>query len=99
MRLLKCVVDDIVVDVAQPIRRFSYVGLSEEVNAKIGKNDLFRRSVILIKATLSIAILGARALLSVALKTLIICALRRNATDDDDDDDEQGRKKNQSRHR
>ena len=95
VRLLKCVVDGIVVDVsANQFGGLATLAFLEEVNAKIGKNDLFKRSVILIKAwaLYESRILGAPyALLSTyALKTLIICALRRNATDDDN---EQGKRK------
>ena len=98
VRLLKCVVDGIVVDVsANQFGGLATLAFLEEVNAKIGKNDLFKRSVILIKAwaLYESRILGAPyALLSTyALKTLIICALRRNATDDDDDDEQGKRKK------
>ena len=82
VRLLKCVVDGIVVDVsANQFGGLATLAFLKEVNAKIGKNDLFKRSVILVKAWAfyESRILGAPyALLSTyALKTLIICALRR----------------------
>ena len=85
VRLLKCVVDGIVVDVsANQFGGLSTLAFLNEVNAKIGKNDLFKRSVILVKAWAfyESRILGAPyALLSTyALKTLIICALRRFQT-------------------
>jgi len=85
VRLLKCVVDGIVVDVsANQFGGLATLAFLNEVNAKIGKNDLFKRSVILVKAWAfyESRILGAPyALLSTyALKTLIICALRRFQT-------------------
>jgi len=85
VRLLKCVVDGIVVDVsANQFGGLATLAFLNEVNAKIGKKDLFKRSVILVKAWAfyESRILGAPyALLSTyALKTLIICALRRFQT-------------------
>ena len=51
VRLLKCVVDGIVVDVsANQFGGLATLAFLKEVNAKIGKNDLFKRSVILVKA-------------------------------------------------
>ena len=81
VRLLKCVVDGIVTRERQSKCGLATLAFLKEVNAKIGKNDLFKRSVILVKAWAfyESRILGAPyALLSTyALKTLIICALRR----------------------
>jgi predicted nucleotidyltransferase len=87
VKLLKCVVDGIVVDVS--VNQFgglSTLAFLEEVNSKIGKNDLFKRSVILVKAWAyyESRVLGAQyALLSTyALKTIIICAIRKKQQSD-----------------
>ena len=51
VKLVKCVVDNITVDVSvNKLDGVASVALLADVNRRIGRNDLFLRSVLLLKA-------------------------------------------------